>query len=115
MPVDPQPFDYGELQKGQAHNQVYSRAGRTGKSRTDLQSTRGGRTASRRDVSGKGSRKLYIPEVAFAIADNGIEVDLNGDLDDDGEGKYWSGAQRDNRGASRMSPFDLEPRSSSDI
>ena len=57
MPVDPQPFDYGELQNGQAHNQVYNRAGGTRKSRTDLQSTRG-RTASRRDVSGKCSRKL---------------------------------------------------------
>ena len=67
MPVDPQPFDYGELQKGQAHNQVYNRAAGTGKSRTDLQSTRGGRTASRRDVSGKGSRKLYISEVALLL------------------------------------------------
>ena len=105
MPVDPQPFDYGELQRSQARNQVYGPPGGTGKSHTDLQNTRGGRTASKRDVSGKGSRRLLICEVVFAIVDNGVEFDLNRDLDDNDEGKYWSGPQRDNRGASCMSRF----------
>jgi len=105
MPLDPQPFDYGELQKGQAHNQVYGHAGGTGKSHTDPQSTRSGRTASRRDMSSKCSRKLWIREAIFATADNSVEFDLNHDLDDNDEGKYWSEAQRDSRGASRMYPF----------
>ena len=104
MPIDPQPFDYGELRKGQAPNQVYGREGGTGKSHTDLQSTRGGRTASRRDVSGKGSRKLLIREVVFVVADNGVEFDLNRDLGNN-EGKYWSETQRNNHKASSMSPF----------
>ena len=106
MPIDPQPFDYGELQKGQTRNQVYGLADGTGKSHPDLQNTRGGRTASRRDVSGKGSRKLLIRNAVFAIADNGVEFDLNRDLDNNNEGKYWSEGPRDNRGASRMSPFN---------
>ena len=105
MPVDPQPFDYGELQKGQTHNQVYSRAGGTRKSHTDLQSARGGGAASRKDVSGKGSRKLSVRKLVFTVADNGIESNLNRDSDGNDEGRYWSGARRDNRGASRMSPF----------
>ena len=58
MPIDPPSFDYSELQKGQAHNLVYSHAGEAGKSRTDLQSTRGGRNPSRRYLSDKSFRKL---------------------------------------------------------
>jgi len=112
MPIDPQPFDWGELQKGQVHthNQVYGPAGGTRKSHTDLQSTsRGGRTASRRDVSGKGSSKLRIREAIFATADNGVEFDLNHDLDDNDEGNHCSGTQPDNRGASRTSHFQPSP------
>jgi len=107
MPIDPQLFDRDELQKGQVHthNQVYGPAGGTWKSHTDLQSSRGGRTTSRINVSDKGSRKSRIREVIFAIVDNGVGLDLNHDLGDNDEGKYWSEAQRDNRGASRMSPF----------
>lgn len=87
MPVDPQPFDYGELQRGQGRNQVYGRAGETGRSHTDLQSTRGGRAASRRDVSGKGSRELSIHKAVFAIADNGVEFDPDRDLDNGGRSR----------------------------
>ena len=100
MPIDPQPFDFGELQRGQTHNPVYSYTGGTGKSRTNL--PRGNRTSSRRYVSAKGSRKLSIREVVFGVADDGAEFDLNSDLDGNG---YLPGTQRDIHTPSRMSPF----------
>ena len=61
--VDPQPFDCGELQEGQAHNQVYGHTGGTGKSHVDLQ----GRPTSRRDVSGKVSRKFSTRQAGSAL------------------------------------------------
>ncbi|KAF9644348.1 kinase-like protein [Thelephora ganbajun] len=80
MPTDPHPFDFNELQKTQA----YGHTGGAGKSHVSLKNTLGDRNRSKKDVSGKGSR-----------------LDLNRDLDVNGEGKYWSEGRRDNRGGSR--------------
>ena len=102
MPTDPQPFDFGELQRGQTHNQVYGYAGGTGKSRTSLLDALGSRNPSRRDVSGKGSRESPIRELVLVVAECVAGLDPNRDND---EGNYWSGSRRDNRGASRMSLF----------
>ncbi|KAF9644873.1 kinase-like protein [Thelephora ganbajun] len=83
MPNDPHQFDLDELQKSQA-NQAYGHTGGAGKSHVSLKNTLGDRNRSKKDVSGKGFR-----------------LDLNRDLDDNGEGKYWSEGRRDNRGGSR--------------
>ena len=101
-PVGPQPFDTSGVQTGQARNQVYSYSGGAGKSRTSLRDTLGGRNPSRRDVSDKGSRESPTRELVLVAAESVVGFDLN---QDDDEGKYWSGTRRDNRGASRMSPF----------
>ena len=41
----------------------------------------------------------------FVVAEIAVGLDLNRGLDDNDEGKYWSGARGDSRGASRMSPL----------
>ena len=51
-PINPQSFDIGELQRGQAHNQVHGYLGGAGRS---LQSTLGDRNGSRDVSSGKDS------------------------------------------------------------
>lgn len=102
--VDLQPVGAGEVQKGQGCNQVYGHTGGAGKSRTNLRDNLGSRNASRKDVSSKGSRPVC--EIPLAVAETVVGLDLSRDLDeDDDEGKYWSKARRDNRGASRMSFF----------
>lgn len=83
MPVDPHPFNFDELLKGQV-GQVYGQTGGAGKSHISLKNTLGDRNRSRKDVSGKASR-----------------LDLNHGSDGNDEGKYWSDGQRGNRGASR--------------
>ena len=56
MPIDPQPSDLSERQRGQAHTQAGGDPGGAGQSRSSLRSTPGDRSASIRDVrSGKGS------------------------------------------------------------
>ena len=53
-------------------------------------------------MTDKDSRESPVRELAFPIAETVIGLDLNRDLNDNDEGKYWSGSRRDNRGASRM-------------
>ncbi|KAF9642667.1 kinase-like protein [Thelephora ganbajun] len=97
MPTDPHPFDFTELQK----SQVYGHTGGAGKSHVSLKNTLGDRNRSKKDVSGKGSRELSVRELVFTVAETGLGLDLNRDLDDNGEGKYWSEGRRDNHGGSR--------------
>ena len=56
-------------------------------------------------MTGKGSRESPVREPAFLIAETFVGLDLSQGFDDNDEGRYWSGSRRDNRGASRMSPF----------
>ena len=57
MPIDLQPSDTSELQRGRVHTQVDSHLGGVGQSQSNPQSTPSDRSASRRGVrGGKGSR-----------------------------------------------------------
>ena len=56
-------------------------------------------------MTGNGSRESPVRELAFPIAKTVIGLDLNRDLGENDEGKYWSASQRNNHGASRMSLF----------
>ena len=46
MPTNPQPFDFGESQKGQARGQAHDHTGGAGKPRTNLQIATGVRDVS---------------------------------------------------------------------
>lgn len=88
MPIDPQPFDFSELQRGQAHTQVYGYPGGAGRSRTDPQSTLGDGNALRREVcSGKDSRES-------SVCDNDV-------------GRSQPGVLRNDLEASRMLPVPI--------
>ena len=58
---------------------------------------------SRRDVSGKDSRESSDRELAFAVAEIGVELNLDRDLEDNGEGEYRSRVRRDDHKTSGMS------------
>ena len=103
--IEFQQFDTSKPQDGQAHNQVYGHTGGAGTSHSNLRDTLGGRNASKRDMTSKGSHELPVREPVFPIAETFVGLDLSQGLDDNDEGRYWSGLRRDNRGASRMSPF----------
>ena len=78
-------------------------------SRTNVQGTHGDRNASKRDVSGRGSRGSTASGLVSAITDTGVELDLLDDLDDNDEGRYQTGDRRHNRGATRMFPALIPP------
>ena len=46
MPTDPQPFDFGEVQKAQAHGQAHDHTGGAEKPRADLRIAPGARNVS---------------------------------------------------------------------
>lgn len=101
-PPDPTQLDFSKPQKVQAYNRVHGHFGGAGESRTSLHNTLGGGNTSKRDVSGNDSRELSAHEFTFAVAETGLGLDLSHDSRDKDEGKYWSGAQQNHRGASRM-------------
>ena len=100
MPVGHQPLDFDKPQKSQAHSRAYRHTGGAGTSRTNLPNTIGGRKTSRREVGSNSSHELLIHWPVFVITDTNIGLDLTLDVEDNDEGKYWSGERRDNHGAS---------------
>jgi hypothetical protein len=106
LPEDPHQHENDRQCKGQP-GQVYGHTGGVGKSRTELQNNPGDRNRSRRDVSGQDSRELFICELVLDVTETNAGLDLNRDLKEDGEGKYWYNRQRGGRGASRVSLFEL--------
>lgn len=78
---------------------------RYNQSRADFQIAHGDRNTSRGGVSGKDSRKSWIHELVFAVAEAGVGLGLNRDVEDnDGVGR--SGTWQNNSGTSRMLLFN---------
>ena len=100
MPTDHGQFNPSEPQTSPARNKVYDHAGGAGESCTDLQNTLGGRKASKRDARGKGSRELSAHQPTPPVADTGVGIDLNHDLEEN-EGEYWRGGRQKSHGTSR--------------
>ena len=99
-PIDPPQSNPDEPRKARARNPANAHPHRAEKSSTNLQSTLGGRNASKRDVRGMDSGKLTTRETTRTDAEITVGVDLNQGLDGD-EGKYWLKKKR-TKGGSRM-------------
>ena len=78
---------------------------RYNQSRTDFQSAHGDRNTSRGGVSGKDSRKSWIHEFVFAVAEAGVGLGLDHGVENNDKAG-WSGSWQNNRGTSRMLLFN---------
>ena len=108
--TDP-PLDFSGSQRGQARDQVYGHTGGAPKSRISLQ----GGNASRKDASGEDSRESSDRELAFAVAEIGVELNLDRDSENSDEAKHRSRVRRDDRRASRMLPVLILPGPAPDV
>ena len=85
---------------GTQADKTHARTDGAGMSPTDLRNTLGRGNQSKKDLSGKGSRELFVRDLSSQVAEIEVGLDPSHGLDDDTEGRYWS--RKNTRVASRM-------------